>query len=126
METAYLNKRKHFSKSQKVKILSELESGLITNSALARKHGIQPVTIYNWKRSMRDDMKKPDSIDVEELMAENKRLKSEVTALKDTVSDLAVSKKILQTANDILQEAKLKKKLSLQRKQSRGSVSKKK
>lgn len=88
-------------------------------SDLARKHDIHPVTIYSWKRSLRETMKKPVEADIAEILKENERLKLEVSALKETVSDLAVGKRILECSNDILMRDKLKKSCSRKRSHQR-------
>lgn len=126
METAPKRRRRTFSKVQKMEILREISSGSMLLSDLARKHDIHPVTIYSWKRSLRETMKKPEDVaDIAELLKENERLKLEVSSLKETVSDLAVRKRIVECANDILKKAQLKKKLSLQKKSSKSSIKKK-
>lgn len=118
MESVQFKKRKYFSKAQKLKILSELDSGFINCSELARKYDIHPVTIYSWKRGLRDMTKDKKSIDVEELLAENQRLKQQVDALKSTVSDLAVDKRILEISKEILLKEKRKKKFPIPEKLS--------
>lgn len=100
----------YYSKAQKLKILSELDSGYINCSELARKHGIHPVTIYSWKRGLREMTKDKKTIDIEELLTENEKLKQKVKALETTVSDLAVDKRILEISKEILLKDKRKKK----------------
>ena len=94
-----------------MEILREISSGSVMLSDLARKHDIHPVTIYSWKRMLRENMKKPEEINVDEILKENERLKLENLALKETVSDLAVRKRILECSNDIYRRDQLKKKL---------------
>ena len=108
-----------------MEILREISSGSMSLSDLARKHDIHPVTIYSWKRNLRETMKKPEEADIAEILKENERLKLEISALKETVSDLAVGKRILECSNDILRRNQLKKKLSMQLKSSKSSLKKK-
>ena len=70
-------------------------------------------------------MKKPEEIDIAELLKENERLKLENSALKETVSDLAVGKRILECSNELLKRDHLKKKLLMQKKSSKNSIKKK-
>ena len=108
-----------------MEILRELESSGLSLSDLARKHDIHPVTVYSWKRTLRESMKKPEQIDIDELLKEVDRLKLENSALKDTVSDLAVSKRILECSNKLLKRDQLKKKLLTLKKSSKKSIKKK-
>jgi transposase-like protein len=108
-----------------MEILRELESSGLSLSDLARKHDIHPVTVHLWKRTLRENMKKPEGIDIAELLKENERLKLENSALKETVSDLAVGKRILECSNELLKRDQLKKKLLMQKKSSKKSVRKK-
>jgi len=125
VETTQKRRRRTFSKGQKMEILREISSGSMSLSDLARKHDIHPVTIYSWKRNLRETMKKPEEADIAEILKENERLKLEISALKETVSDLAVGKRILECSNDILRRNQLKKKLSMQLKSSKSSLKKK-
>ena len=125
MENTPKRTRRSFTKAKKMEILREISSGSISLSNLARKHDIHPVTIYSWKRTLRETMKKPEEADIAEILKENERLKLEVSALKETVSDLAVGKRILECSNDILMRDKLKKKLLMQKKSSKNLKKKK-
>jgi len=121
VETSPKRTRRSFTKARKMEILREISSGSASLSDLARKHDIHPVTIYSWKRTLRETMKKPEELNLDEILKENERLKLENLALKETVSDLAVGKRIQECANDILRRAQLKKKLSSQKKSSKNS-----
>ena len=125
MATAPRKRRKYFNKARKMEILRELEGSGLSLSDLARKHDIHPVTVHSWKRTLRENMKKPEEIDIAELLKENDRLKLEVSALKETVSDLAVGKRILECSNELLKRDQLKKKLLMQKKSSKSSIKKK-
>lgn len=125
MATTLKTRRKYFSRARKMEILRELEGSELSLSALARKHDIHPVTVYSWKRTLRENMKKPEEVDITELLKENERLKLEVSALKETVSDLAVGKRILECSNEILKRDQLKKKLLMQKKSLKSSPKKK-
>ena len=125
MATAPKARRKYFNKARKMEILRELESSGLSLSDLARKHDIHPVTVHLWKRTLRESMKNPEEIDIAELLKEIERLKLENSALKETVSDLAVGKRILECSNELLKRDQLKKKLLMQKKSSKKSVRKK-
>lgn len=125
METTPKRTRRSFTKAKKMEILREISSGASTLSDLARKHDIHPVTIYSWKRNLRELMKKPEEPNITEILTENEKLKLEVAALKETVSDLAVRKRILECSNDIYRRDQLKKKLSTPKKSSKSSGKKK-
>jgi transposase-like protein len=125
VENTRKQRRRTFSKAQKMEILREISSGARSLSELSRLHDIHPVTIYSWKRTLKESMKNPEEINLTEILKENEQLKLENSALKETVSDLAVRKRILECANDILKKAQLKKKLSLQHKSSKNLHKKK-
>ena len=57
METAngYTGSRRHFSKTQKDQILREHTEQGVPIAQLARKNGINAVTVYQWKRNMNQD-----------------------------------------------------------------------
>ena len=125
METTPKRRRRSFTQAKKMEILREISSGSCSLSDLARKYDIHPVTIYSWKRNLRELMKKPEEPNIAEILTENEKLKLEVAALKETVSDLAVRKRILECSNDIYKRDALKKKLSMQKTSSK-SLKKKK
>lgn len=103
MQTIETTKRQYRTKTQKFQLLNELESGGMTISTLARKHGIHPVTIHKWKREMSKETNK-DSVDVHELLQELEKLKEENNHLKKAVGDMAITNEILKTANDVLKK----------------------
>ena len=76
MQTTETTRRAYRTKSQKIQLLNELQSGGMTISTLARKYGIHPVTIHKWKRDMSQETKK-DSVDVHEILQELEKLKEE-------------------------------------------------
>jgi transposase-like protein len=110
MQTIETTKRHYRTKTQKLQLLNELESGDMTISNLARKHGIHPVTIHKWKREMSKETKK-DSIDVNELLQELEKLKEENGHLKKAVGNMAITNEILQTAVDVLKKNQRSEKL---------------
>jgi transposase-like protein len=86
-EINYSSGRRRFSRDQKEQILREHAEQGIPISQLARKNGIHAVTVYQWKRLMKqdDDSVTPDNI--RELLLEIKSLKSENNHLKLCFSD---------------------------------------
>ena len=110
MQPTENTKRTYRTKSQKIQLLNELESGDMTVSNLARKHGVHPVTIHKWKREMAQDKKK-DSIDVHEIIAELEKIKEENNHLKKAVGNMAISNEILQTAVEVLKKNQRSEKL---------------
>ena len=78
-----VNKRKHFTQNRKREILSELNAEGMTVSFLARKHGIHPITIHGWKRTLRqkDESNSSPEVVQKELLEENKKLRDENTSL---------------------------------------------
>lgn len=115
MQTTENTKRQYRTKSQKLHLLNELDSGGMTISSLARKHGIHPVTIHKWKRDMSQETKK-DSIDVHELLQELEKLKEENDNLKKAVGNMAITNVILKTANDVLKKNQRSEKLKSRKK----------
>lgn len=111
-------KRHYFTREQKLELLNQLRLGGMTISEFARRKGIHPVTIHKWKREMGSD-KKNEDIDIEDILKENERLKSELKHLKEVAGELAIDKKILETANDILKKSQIKRKLKSRKKSSK-------
>jgi len=118
MQASVKTKRKYFTNLEKRKILSQLESGDMTHSELARKHGIHPITIYTWKRNMGQE-KKTNQPEYDEILEENLELKKQLDALKKALADIAVEKQILQTANDVLKKIQRQKQSKSQKKSSK-------
>lgn len=118
MQVSVNSKRRYYTKSKKIQILNELESGGMTHTELARKHKIHPVTLYQWKRQMGQD-KPENQPDLQELLDELEKLKAENGNLKKAVGDLAIDKQILQTANDIYKKKYREQKLKSPKKSSR-------
>jgi len=103
MQTTETTKRQYRTKSQKLQLLNELDSGGMNISTLARKHGIHPVTIHKWKREMVQETKK-DSVDINEILQELEKVKEENNNLKKAVGNMAITNEILQAANDVLKK----------------------
>jgi transposase len=103
MQPTETTKRKYRNRSQKLQFLNELDSGGMTISMLARKHGIQPVTIHRWKKEMSQETKK-DEVDVQEILQELEKLKEENNHLKKAAGNMAITNEILQTAVDVLKK----------------------
>ena len=90
-----------YTLNQKKQILREhLEHGL-SISAISRKHQVNAVTLYAWKKMLMGSDKKISS---PEEKLEIERLKQENEALKKVVADLAVDNSILKQANEILKK----------------------
>ena len=103
MQISEIKTRRHRTKSQKIQILNELETGGMTISFLARKHGIHPVTIHKWRRDMSKENIK-EQLDMEEILQELEKIKEENANLKKAVGNLAVDNEILKTAVDVLKK----------------------
>jgi len=109
----YTGIRRHFSKAQKEQILKEHTEQGISISQLARKNGINAVTVYQWKRLMNQDDKLITPEKVRELLLEITALKIENKQLKVKVADLAVSNDILTDAIDIVKKRDLLRQVQL-------------
>jgi len=105
--------RKKFTMEQKVRILGELETGFITQLSLARKYGIAPITIYNWKKKMNSKAETEQEISLKKLKEELEKLELENKLLKKIVADKDITIEILQVANGVM-----KKKVALQQQKS--------
>ena len=66
--------RKRHTIEQKNLILSEHFEKGVSLSELARQNQIHPITLYNWKKQMADK-KKDNELDINEILAENEKLK---------------------------------------------------
>jgi hypothetical protein len=85
----------------------------VSISQLARKNGINAVTIYQWKRIMNQDDESITPEKVRELLLENSKLKGENKQLKIKVADLAVTNDILAEAIEIAKKTELLKQVKL-------------
>jgi len=126
METQYspAAKRKHFSKEQRDQILKEHVEEGASISLLARKNGINAVTIYMWKRNMNQDDESITPEKIRELLREISSLKIENKQLKVKVADLAVSNDILTDAIEISKKRTLLKQAQLLEKSKNRKISK--
>lgn len=103
MQATVSTTRQYRTKSQKLQILNELDSGGMTISTLARKLGIQPVTIHKWKREMSQETKK-ESLNVTEILLELEKIKQENNLLKKAVGNMAIDNEILKAINEVLKK----------------------
>lgn len=90
-----------YSISEKNQILNDHFDHGLSISAISRKHQINGVTLYAWKKMlMGPDKKNSTSEDQNEI----DRLKRKNEALKKVVANLAVDNSILKEANEILKK----------------------
>ncbi len=101
MATASKSK-KHYSFQEKEQILRDHFDHGLSISAISRKHQINAVNLYNWKKMFMTSSKAPKETDLspEEIAA----LQREVEVLKKAVADLVIDKAILKEANSILKK----------------------
>ena len=118
MQVVENSKRKRYSKSQKLHILNELKTGAMNHSDLARKYQIHPVTLHQWKRTLKSE-KIDQDINIEEILEENAQLKKQRDDLKKIIGELALDKKILESANEIYKKKYREKLLKSQNKSSK-------
>ena len=115
MQATVTTTRQYRTKSQKLQILNELNSGGMTISNLARKHGIHPITVHKWKREMSQDTKK-DPIDIAEILLELEKSKQENNHLKKAVGNMAIDNEILKAIVEVLKKNQRSEKLKPQKK----------
>ena len=112
------SKRTYYTYEQKKEILNEIKSSGMTHAEFARRKGIHPVTIYYWQRQL-GKMENKKDLDLEQILAENERLKNENKQLKEVVGELSIDKKILETAVDVYKKSQLKRKFKSSKKSSK-------
>ena len=118
-------KRKYFTKEQKKKILMELDLGVTCQAELARKHDLHPITICNWKRTMKKDEPKKSEANISELLEELEKAKAENENLKKALGEIVVEKQILKSTIEVLKKEEIKEKTG-QRRKLLGKLKKKK
>ena len=100
------NRRKYFTQEKKELIVNEHYSTGISLPVLARKYGVHAMSLYNWKRQMKD--KKDESAIspefIRKLIEENDRLNNENKNLKAKIGDLAIKNDILKDGMEIVQK----------------------
>ena len=124
IQSSYSGTRRSFSKAQKEQILQEHREQGVSISQLARKNGINAVTVYQWKRNMtqEDDSITPEKI--RELLSEISKLKLENKQLKFKVADLSVTNDIMAEAIEISKKRELLKQVKLLEKSKKQTNSK--
>ena len=97
--------RKRVTKIQKFNILTDhLEKGTPI-SELARIHGIHPVTIYQWKRQMKEKPK--ETIPVDHILKELEDLRTKNKQLTKALGELSLDNQCLQDINEFLKKKQL-------------------
>jgi transposase-like protein len=101
MATAVKSK-KQYSFQQKEQILRDHFDHGLSISAISRKHQVNAVNLYNWKKMLMtsDKSKNSPEIDPKEVA----ELRRENDALKKAVADLAIEKAILKEALEIFKK----------------------
>ena len=106
-------RRRCTPKALKFEILKEHREHRVPISVLARRHGIHPITVYQWKRAhMTEDQSELSPEKMRSLLLENQTLKQQVKALKEKVGDLCISNEILETALEIAKKKALLKEVN--------------
>lgn len=98
MVTAEKSKKK-YSFQQKEQILRDHFDHGVSISAISRKHQINAVNLYNWKKMFMTSDKSKNSPEIDP--KESAELRRENDALKKAVADLAIEKAILKEAIEI-------------------------
>lgn len=115
------SRRQFFSYEKKQSIIKEHYSEGISIPVLARKYGVHAITLYNWKRQMKHK-KNEEPINpefIQNLIAENDRLKTENQTLKAKVGDLTIKNDILKDGLEIVQKKAILKALQPPKKSKR-------
>ena len=95
-------KRRRYTREFKLEALRLAQQPGATTTAVAEELGVNPESLYRWKRELKDDPKqsfpgqgslKPRDKELEKLRGENARLKSENTFLKKVSAYFAKDKK---------------------------------
>jgi transposase-like protein len=86
----YARPRTYLTQNQKLMILEENRNDGVPISILARKHGIHPITIYQWKKKMDQDENELIMDKIKEILLENARLKKRIRILKSKLPILAL------------------------------------
>ena len=118
MELA-VNQRKHFTLEKKNSIVQEHLSLGISVPVLARKYGIHAITLYGWKRNMKNSKNSDEKIDsdfIRKLIEENDTLRAENKNLLAKVGDFSIRNDILKEAVAIAQKKVILKALPLPKK----------
>ena len=94
-----IQRHRRYSVDEKLRIVQEASQPGITNSYVARRHGISPSLLFHWGRRMAEGGKEAARVD-EDLVGS-----SEVKALEKRIRELerVLGKKTLE--NEILREA---------------------
>jgi len=112
-ESIYRSTRRHFSRIQKEQILQEHRDFGVPIAVLARKNGLNAVTIYQWKRNMTEDDGSITLEKIRALVAENTTLRQHNNLLKIKVADLSVTNDILADAISIAKKTEFLKQAKL-------------
>lgn len=112
-----MNSRRRFSDQQKEEILQEHRVKGVPIKVLARVHDINAVTLYQWKRAMRD---KPESnIDVGDLLKQIEQLKKDKDKLLKKVGESCLREEVAQDIIDFYKKKILEQELIEQKSSSR-------
>ena len=114
-----INERKHFTQEKKELIVNEHLSSGIPVSVLARKYGIHAITLYGWKRNMKNSKNNDEKFNsdfIRKLIEENDKLRAENKNLLAKVGDFSIRNEILKDAVAIAQKKVILKALQLPRK----------
>jgi transposase-like protein len=114
MEYQRLNSKKRFSLDQKREILSEHLDHGIPISVLARRNNIHAVTLHQWKRVLMDE-EKMNSINIDELIAENKRLQLELKNVKAAYAEEALFNREQKVVIEYFKKKSLEQRLKSQK-----------
>jgi transposase-like protein len=115
------SKRKYFTQEKKQTIINEHKTSGIPLTVLARKYGVHVITLHNWKRQM-NHKKDQSPIDIEyiqKLISEVEELRAENEKLKAKVGDLSIKNDILKDGLEIVQKKALLKALQPPKKSKR-------
>ncbi len=103
-----VQRRRRWSTQEKLEIVEESELSGLSVSAVARKHGVSPSLLFNWRRLAREG--KLSAIKAgEEVVAasEVRQLKAKIRELERVLGKKTLENEILKDAVKIAREKKL-------------------